>query len=238
MLSEALGLPVDRGNTTLRDMNSPSHDPVHRILARSELSRFTADVRQVIERALRSVMSDFDGVMRKSPPNGGVAALPFSAHLVEVALLIAEHGGDAEAVVAGLLHDNIEDLPQQWSKSRIAAEFSPRIADLVDWVTQQDKQLAWEVRNERYLERLRSAPDEACMISCADKISNMRGFNDLMRQGYSVASIAKRGWGENSRKFHGLRELFERRSLTAGLRELYSETLAEFDRLGNELSLH
>ena len=54
--------------------------------------------------------------------------------------------------------------------------FSPRVAELVRHVTEEDKCAAWEVRKQRYLEHFVVKPWEAQAITLADKIDTLVSF--------------------------------------------------------------
>lgn len=176
--------------------------------------------------------SEFEGKTRKSPPGSGEPHRPYFTHLEAVAEALSRHGFGPEVVAAGYLHDHLEDLPSRWTKERIAEEFTPRTAELVNWVTQKDKSLSWEERNARYAERLAQAPDEALAISAADKLSNMRDTSYWMERGYRVEEFLKRGWKQNSEKMHELRALFIGR-IPEGLMAEFTEALRRFDELGS-----
>lgn len=184
----------------------------------------------LVEKARRSGITDFAGVWRKTPA-GVSATIPYAAHLGEVAALLTAAGYRDEVAAAGHLHDHLEDLPQLWNLPRLTAEFGAEVAELVDWVTQQDKTLPWDVRGQLYLDRLVLAPDEAVAISVADKISNIRSCSALMRAGYPLTAVLKRGWDENTVKFHKLYELAQGR-VEEGLLSILRDELTEFDRLG------
>src|SRR5258708_39613794 len=57
-------------------------------------------------------------------------AIPYIAHLMSVAALVLEHGGDEDLSIAGLLHDAIEDVGAE-QEDLIAARFGPRVAAIV-----------------------------------------------------------------------------------------------------------
>src|SRR5205807_10544554 len=60
---------------------------------------------------------------------------PYIGHLLGVASIVIEHGGDEDAVIAALLHDAVEDqggLPRQ---REIPRKFGARIARIVDGCT-------------------------------------------------------------------------------------------------------
>lgn len=184
----------------------------------------------MVLKAAQLMAADFEGVYRKTPGGATEGRTPYFVHLERVAVILQQAGYGPEAVAAGYLHDAVEDLPKLWSREKIAAEFSPRIAELVDWVTQQDKSLSWQERNDLYRERLRDAPAEAVAISAADKISNIESMLSLMTSGVPLRSVFKADEAENSLKFHGLLEIFTAR-LECGLAQLVAERLSLFDQM-------
>jgi hypothetical protein len=188
----------------------------------------------LVLKALAMMSTDFEVKKRKVPPGWPDEAPPFVSHLLDVAQKLATWGYDEECVAAGLLHDAVEDLPHLWTKERISTEFTPRTAELVDWVTQQNKSLSWEDRNNQYAHRLRLAPIEAIAISLADKISNISSTLPILRAGIPLTSILKRGWHQNSEKFHELGALFRSRLPLEHVHE-YEELLKAFDTLAEPL---
>ncbi|MCB0354016.1 MAG: bifunctional (p)ppGpp synthetase/guanosine-3',5'-bis(diphosphate) 3'-pyrophosphohydrolase [Bdellovibrionales bacterium] len=185
----------------------------------------------LVHKARECAKEEFADKGRKVPKGSNYGSEWYFSHLQTVATLLAEYGFPPTVIAAGYLHDHIEDVPEKYSKEIIAERFSPEIAELVDWVTQQDKSLSWEKRNERYFERLRDAPVEALAISAADKISNIEDLIPFLKMGYAVDSILKRGWGANSEKFHQLLELFEGR-IPQGLYDRLSSAIDRFDQYG------
>ena len=190
----------------------------------------------LITKATEIMTHDFEGHLRKAPAGSNLKAEDFSNHLKRVGQMLSDAGYDDEVVTAGVCHDGIEDLPDLWNMRRMATEFTPRVALLVDWVTQQDKSLPWEIRNERYLERLKCAPTEAIAISCADKIDNIESLLPYLKLLYPVSSVISRGWATNSEKFWELKELFlQRLGVENPLYQRFERSLAVFDELGARL---
>jgi len=113
---------------------------------------------------------------------------PYVAHVFGVAFLLAEFGLEEDVVVAGLLHDVLEDQPQ------IAPElerFGERVVSLVRAVSERklDEEghlRKWEVRKREYIEHMRNAPDGAKAISCADKIHNMQSILLALDRGADI----------------------------------------------------
>ena len=57
---------------------------------------------------------------------------PYFAHLMSVAALVIEDGGDEDEVIAGLLHDAIEDQGGAEVRAEIRRRFGERVAAIVD----------------------------------------------------------------------------------------------------------
>ena len=198
------------------------------------LGTFTkADLLQdeLVCRAREAAHAGFAGRCRKLPKGTALSAPPYTVHLEEVAGMLAAYGYSPEVVAAAYLHDHIEDLPG-WTKEKIAAGFGSEVAALVDWVTQQDKSLPWEDRNRIYAEHLAASPAEARALSLADKTSNLESLIYFLERGYPVESLLKRGWPDNSKKFHELIGLYQGYVPPAMLQS-FCERLAYFDLLGS-----
>jgi (p)ppGpp synthase/HD superfamily hydrolase len=104
----------------------------------------------------------------------GEKAEPYLNHLIEVAALVAQAtDGDADAVIAALLHDTIEDTTA--TAEDIESRFSRPIAALVLELT-DDKNL---LKHERKNLQVVKAPHKsraASIIKLADKTSNLRAI--------------------------------------------------------------
>ncbi len=103
-------------------------------------------------------------------------AIPYVAHLLAVAAIVIEYGGDEDQAIAALLHDAVEDQGGPETLKRIRARFGKRVADLVDACTDSYEQgpnkPEWKVRKAKYLASLPGKPAEALLISAADKLHN------------------------------------------------------------------
>ncbi len=100
---------------------------------------------------------------------------PYINHLAEVARLLADatDGDDLDLVLAGLLHDTIEDTKTTYDE--LVSEFGAVVADLVSEVT-DDKSLEKAVRKRRQVETAPTKSDRAKMIKIADKTSNLKSM--------------------------------------------------------------
>ena len=103
--------------------------------------------------------------------------LPYITHPIAVAGLCADWKLDAQAIMAALMHDTIED--QGVTKTELIEKFGAPTADLVDGLTKLDK-LQFNTREESQAESFRKmllamARDvRVILIKLADRLHNMR----------------------------------------------------------------
>lgn len=89
-------------------------------------NRFTNDEIDMICKAHKIALEKHKGVLRKSGE-------PYITHPINVAYLLVIYGFDAKSVVAGLLHDTVEDT--SYTLDDIKRDFGSDVAVLVDGVT-------------------------------------------------------------------------------------------------------
>ena len=58
--------------------------------------------------------------------------VPYVAHLLAVAAIVMEHGGDEDEAVAALLHDAIEDQGGRETRDEIRRRFGERVTTIVE----------------------------------------------------------------------------------------------------------
>jgi GTP diphosphokinase / guanosine-3',5'-bis(diphosphate) 3'-diphosphatase len=127
----------------------------------------------LIEKAYKKADQMHEGQLRKS----GEAYL---IHPIEVAKILADLGMDENTIVAGLLHDAVEDTP--YTTKDIKRDFGEEVALLVDGVTKLGS-LVYESKEERQAENLRkmflamSKDIRVLIIKLADRLHNLRTIN-------------------------------------------------------------
>ena len=102
--------------------------------------------------------------------------VPYVSHLLAVAALVLEHGGDEDEAIAALLHDAIEDQGGLTARDRILRRFGERVASIVEGCT--DSQVIpkppWEERKRVYIARIGEESASVRLVSAADKLHNAR----------------------------------------------------------------
>ncbi len=116
---------------------------------------------------------------------------PYITHPIAVAAQCAEWKLDAQALMAALLHDALEDCGV--TKIELIERFGPPVAELVDGLTKLDK-LQFNTREENQAESFRKmllamARDvRVILIKLADRAHNMRTLSNVPRDKWSRIS--------------------------------------------------
>jgi (p)ppGpp synthase/HD superfamily hydrolase len=122
-----------------------------------------------------------DGDVRKG------TNIPYLAHLLAVAAIVLEHGGNEDDAIAALLHDAAEDHGGTKQIESIRKAFGDDVADIVEACSdtlvenRRDKEPWWD-RKVTYLDRLHVEPERAVLVSAADKVHNARTILTDYRQ--------------------------------------------------------
>ena len=124
----------------------------------------------VIIKAYEIARKLHDGQFRKSGE-------PYIIHPIAVAKILAQFGMDNETVIAGLLHDSIEDTG--YTREQLAEDFDEKIADLVEGVTKltnisYDSSEAAQAENFRKMFLAMSKDIRVLIVKLADRLHNMR----------------------------------------------------------------
>jgi (p)ppGpp synthase/HD superfamily hydrolase len=119
------------------------------------------------------------------------STIPYIAHLMGVASLVLEAGGDEDLAIAALLHDVVEDCGGAPMLKEVRRRFGKRVGAIVDGCTDADTdpKPPWRERKEKYLRHLKTADADTRLVSAADKLNNVRSIlNDYRAIGESVWS--------------------------------------------------
>ena len=117
-------------------------------------------------------------------------SIPYVSHLMGVASLVIEHGGDEDQAIAGLLHDVLEDCGLQ-HEGPIGERFGDRVLAIVRACTdgtpdEHGVKAPWRARKEAYIAHLATASDDALLVSACDKLHNARAISTDLASGEDV----------------------------------------------------
>ncbi len=134
------------------------------------------------ERVLEALALAFE--LHAEQRRRGPERVPYVTHLVGVAAIVGEYGGDEDLFIAALLHDAAEDQGGQDTLDRIQDQFGQHVAALVLACsdTLELPKPPWRERKERHLAEAATAAPEARLIMAADKLHNMRSLYRALRQ--------------------------------------------------------
>jgi (p)ppGpp synthase/HD superfamily hydrolase len=102
--------------------------------------------------------------------------VPYISHLMSVAALVLEAGGDEDQAIAALLHDVVEDCGGEPMLEEVRHRFGDRVARIVEGCTDAYTipKPPWKQRKLDYIELLQGAGDDVRLVSAADKLHNVR----------------------------------------------------------------
>ena len=117
----------------------------------------------------RAFASEIHGAQRRKGTE-----IPYVGHLLAVAALVIEAGGDEDAAIAALLHDAVEDQGARPMLDRIRARYGGEAADIVEACTDAETvpKPPWRARKEEYVNAIPHKSEKALLVSLADKVHN------------------------------------------------------------------
>jgi (p)ppGpp synthase/HD superfamily hydrolase len=170
-----------------------------------------------LQRAFRYAAEKHAGQTRKQ------TAVPYLSHLMAVASLVLEAGGDEEMAIAALLHDVVEDCGGMPRLREVRKLFGRRVAHIVEGCTDSfgEPKAEWVERKKDYLREVTHADAETRLVSASDKLHNVRTIlADYRKDGEAI-------WARFSGKKEGtlwyyraLSDEFQRRGANRNTREL------------------
>lgn len=108
-------------------------------------------------------------------------SIPYISHLLAVCSLVLEHGGSEDQAIAALLHDAIEDQAERFGGAEhlqnwIETHYGQNVLEIVLACTDADiiPKPPWRERKEAYIKHIRHMPEDARLVSMADKLHNAR----------------------------------------------------------------
>lgn len=128
--------------------------------------------------------------------------MPYLTHPANVAVILTRYGCDEDTVIAGILHDVIEDCVREgWTREmledRIASKFGDTVLATVLAVTKRrvdddGVDFSREEIKADYLARLATASDSARWVCAADKVHNAGSILADLRRTIDPESVWSR----------------------------------------------
>jgi (p)ppGpp synthase/HD superfamily hydrolase len=136
-----------------------------------------------LERALRWAATWHQGQVRKG------CGAPYVEHAMGVALILDRAGFAEEVVIAGLLHDVVEDCAVGFEE--IAARFGAAVAETVAHCSEvktdsSGRKRPWIDRKRDHLAAMAAAPAAARAVLLADKLHNLLSIALDLREGRPI----------------------------------------------------
>jgi len=145
---------------------------------------------------------------------------PYLTRPANVAIILTRYGRDDYTVVAGILHDVIEDCvldayPHSMLEQRIGEKFGSEVLDMALSVTPRRVdddgiELSSDDRRDDYLERLGSATDSARWVCAADELHNANTILADLRRTIDPSTVWSRFSGGRDHIIHSHRRVYDR----------------------------
>jgi len=130
--------------------------------------------RDKIEHAIHFATKAHKGQRRK------IEDIDMIFHPFTVGMLLQRSGCEEDVVVAGILHDVVEDTPHTFDD--IKDDFGEKVMEYVYDVSEPDKSLSWEDRKKHTIEHIKKAPLGSKLIVACDKINNLEDLYRLIQK--------------------------------------------------------
>jgi (p)ppGpp synthase/HD superfamily hydrolase len=135
---------------------------------------------------------------------------PYVSHLLSVAALVLQDGGDEDEAIAALLHDAAEDQGGEETLALIGEKFGRKIAEIVEECsdTFEIPKPPWKERKEAHVAHLARASTSAHRVVLADKLHNARALlRELRARGEATWDLFKGGKEGMLWYFHAIHEV-------------------------------
>lgn len=115
--------------------------------------------------------------------------IPYASHPISVGFILFSAGYSEEVIIAGILHDILEDVPN--AEKTITDIFGKHIVYLIKGVT-EDTSIklisikSWTDKKDNYLKNLKTVENDIKAISAADGLDNCRSIIRLIKNKVNI----------------------------------------------------
>ncbi len=155
-----------------------------------------------------------DQVRKQAAGEDPADGVTYISHLMAVAALVLEHGGDEDEAIAALLHDGPEDQGGEETLGEIRERFGDGVAGIVEECsdTFEQPKPEWWTRKRLYHQELRTGSPSALLVSAADKAHNAGAtLEDVRELGESVWKRFRMGREGSLWNYASLLEIYRER---------------------------
>ncbi|MBI4639504.1 MAG: HD domain-containing protein [Candidatus Tectomicrobia bacterium] len=159
--------------------------------------------------------------------------VPYIVHPLAVAKTLIDCGCSEEVIVAGILHDTVEDTSV--TLEDIRQLFGEEVAKLVEGASEPDKSDTWENRKRHTIEYLKTAPINILLVACADKFDNIKTIReDYAKVGESIWSRFNRSKEHQRWYYQALVDVFTNRMQGEPTASLFQQFKSEVQKVFQE----
>lgn len=131
-----------------------------------------------IQKAIVFATQKHEGQKRKGTD------IPYIVHPMEVMQILTDMNCEEAVIIAGILHDTLEDTDT--TPGEIREAFGENILAIVQ-TESEDKSKTWKGRKQRTVDELTEASTESKQVCFADKLSNIRSmYRDKLNVGEKI----------------------------------------------------
>ena len=141
--------------------------------------QYTQKIKEAIRVAIR--VHELDQKQKRKGKD-----IPYIIHPLIVGLILARISRDEDVVVAGILHDTIEDSvdTKKVTIATIKKRFGDEVARMVGDVTEKNRNVPWVERKKQNVKKIADLPKDSLLIKAADTIANCTELiADFRREG-------------------------------------------------------
>lgn len=171
--------------------------------------------RQLLHRAIQFATAAHQGQKRKG------SGLDYICHPLEVLQILTQCNASLPVLIAGVLHDTIEDTPV--TAQQIHDAFGPQVTALVLHHS-EDKGQSWKARKTAAIHQAQTGTLDCKLLIAADKVSNLRSTaDDYQKMGDALWQLFRAGRDEISWYYQSMLEALQELQHHPHSAELYAE---------------